>query len=371
MTRQKHSNPLKDPELPARFARLLAKHIIKLLMSDEQLVHEMNKFGGKGSGSLASIRRHRDGAGTAPTLRMIGLYQKALQIPDEEIDLLLDPDHATLIGMPGFHVINEHWKVLIDSFHHQSQLPHHIQAENKRAEAAIKENNYDKARVHLEIIREWTQDSYREHEKSFTYAAEEYARALANLGALAFTSLDFAEARVQFGKLLKLANLQTEHLASYRHSYLVASNALAAISNSETEARDILAEMKANGVTPNVVSYSTLLNFVNSETEARDILAEMKANGVTPNVVSYNSLLNFVNSETEARDILAEMKANGVTPNVVSYNSLLNFVNSETEARDILAEMKANGVTPNVVSYSTLLNFVNSEKRRPATSSPR
>ena len=81
----------------------------------------------------------------------------------------------------------------------------------------------------------------------------------------------------------------------------------------------------------------------------------MKANGVTPDVVSYNSLLNFVNSETEARDILTEMRANGVTPDVVSYSTLLNFVNSETEARAILAEMTANGVTPNEITTTTVI----------------
>src|ERR1044071_1465637 len=108
MTRQKHSNPLKDPELPARFARLLARYIIKHRVSDEQLAHRMNEIAGAGSGSVASIRRHKDGTGGIPTLRMIGIYQAALEIPEDEINLLIDPNRsASPAGAPSFSQINE------------------------------------------------------------------------------------------------------------------------------------------------------------------------------------------------------------------------------------------------------------------------
>jgi murein L,D-transpeptidase YcbB/YkuD len=46
---------------------------------------------------------------------------------------------------------------------------------------------------------------------------------------------------------------------------------------------------------------------------------------------------------------------NGVTPDVVSYITLLNFVKSEADARAILKEMADNGVTPNEKTVTTAL----------------
>jgi tetratricopeptide (TPR) repeat protein len=177
---------------------------------DDQLAHKMNKVAGA-SGSLTTIRRHRDGSGGIPTYRMLGIYQQALGIPENEIDALIDPDRvASPAGAPTLSDFNEQWMQLIEYLRRQSQLPHHIQNERARAEAAIKERDYDKGRKHLEKVSEWTRDSYREHEISLAYAAEEYGRALASLGALAFTSMNFAEARVQFLKALSLVNLSPE-----------------------------------------------------------------------------------------------------------------------------------------------------------------
>lgn len=107
MSRQKHSNPLRDPELPARFARLLGKYLRLTLMSDEQLKDKMNEVAGAGSGSLASIRRHKDGSGGAPSHRMIGIYQAVLGIPEKEIDLTLYPDRSESPDSPSIRAFNE------------------------------------------------------------------------------------------------------------------------------------------------------------------------------------------------------------------------------------------------------------------------
>lgn len=268
MTHQKHSNPLKDPELPARFARLLAKYMIKARKSDEQLRDKMNEVAGA-SGSLATIRRHKDGTGGIPTYRMIGIYQEALGIPANEIDLLIDPDRgASLAGAPSFSDLNEQWQQLVEYLRRQSQLPHYIQEERALADAAVKQRNYDKARRHLEKVSEWTRDSYHEHENSLAYATEEYGRALAGLGALAFTSMDFAEARAKYLEALSLPNLPPERRHRYQHSYLVSSTALAARSGSETEARAILKEMADNGVTPSEVTVSTAIKKCNTFEDA-------------------------------------------------------------------------------------------------------
>ncbi len=359
MTLQKYPNPLKDPELPFRFARFIGRHLVKMRLSDDQLVRKMSEVAGR-TISAATVQRHKNAQST-PSYQMIGIFQQSLGATEEDVSRLLDPHVTWGIGTPGYQEVQSQFQQLVAELNRQSQLPNHIQQERAKANVALREQDFDKAREHLEAVGIWTRTSYEDHANAFKYAKEEYSRALGSLGALAFTAMDFSEARNQYGKALSLKDLPPERLNTYKHAYRVASNAVAARTKSETEARAILAEMVANDVTPDVVSYSTLLNFVKSETEARAILAEMVANDVTPNVVSYSTLLNFVKSETEARAILAEMVANDVTPNVVSYNTLLNFVKSETEARAILAEMVANDVTPDVVSYSTLLNFVKSE----------
>jgi len=119
---------------------------------------------------------------------------------------------------------------------------------------AVKEEKYDKARKHLEIVTEWTANSYREQELSLAHAAEEFGRALASLGALAFTERDFTEARTQYLKALGQSHLAVDRRDRYRRSYLVASNALAAEAASEAEARAILDEMAKKGVTPNEIT---------------------------------------------------------------------------------------------------------------------
>jgi hypothetical protein len=174
MTRQKHPNLLRDPELPVRFACLLARHMVKSRISDEELARRMSELPDAGSVSVTTIRRHKDGAGGSPTNRMIGIYKEALNIPDHEIDLLLDPDHVSAPGAPAFSDFNEQWRQLHEYFRRQSQLPHHIQFERARAHEAVKEEKYDKARKHLEKVSEWAGDSYRQQEVSLAYAAEEY-----------------------------------------------------------------------------------------------------------------------------------------------------------------------------------------------------
>ena len=101
-----------------------------------------------------------------------------------------------------------------------------------------------------------------------------------------------------------------------------------------------------------MVSYSTLLNFVDTEAKARAVLDEMRAAGITPDVVSYNTLLNFVDTEAKARAVLDEMRAAGITPDVVSYSTLLNFVDTEAKARAVLDEMRAAGITPEELSVA-------------------
>ncbi|MEM7060798.1 MAG: hypothetical protein AAF557_24730 [Pseudomonadota bacterium] len=88
MTRQKPSNPLKAPDLPERFAALIAKHMVRLKLSDDGLLDLLKKAGPATKGSLASIRRYKEAKGGNPTAQTIGTYAEALDFSPEELDSL-------------------------------------------------------------------------------------------------------------------------------------------------------------------------------------------------------------------------------------------------------------------------------------------
>ena len=290
---------------------MMQRHLTRLAWSDETLVEAVRKLNGT-KGSLTTIKRYKDGtATTSPTLLTLGLISRALGFSDEERNWVLEGTTANPPGLPSAKDQVDQWQQLLDYLNRQSNLPFEVQQRREAAKAALASEDYRRAKTELTEVA-----NVLGH--SAAYHAEEYARALAALGALALTEADYLEARLQYSFAIAIRPLPAERLERYRHSYVVASTACMATAHIEAEARAILKEMTENGVTPDVVSYSTLLNFVNSEEEARAILKEMTENGVTPNVVSYNSLLNFVNSEEEARAILKEMTENGVTPNEIT-----------------------------------------------------
>ena len=349
MTLQNHSNPLKDPELPGRFSHLIIKHMIRLGLSDEQLLYKLKAIEGGARGSISSIRRHKEGTGGQPTTQTIGVYQKALKVPDEEIDELLYPNERRSVGEPSAREFRDQFEELVAELKRQSNLPYEVQRDRAEAKVALAQADFEKARQYLESAAKLTR-------QTAGHALEEYARSLAALGALAFTAVDFLEARRQYGLAIRLPELSEERLGRYRRSYLIASNAVVARGFSYTEGRKVLDEMIAVGVKPNEVTYNTLINLAPDYTEGRKVLDEMIAVGVKPNEVTYNTLINLAPDYTEGRKVLDEMIAVGVKPNEVTYNTLINLAPDYTEGRKVLDEMIAVGVKPDEVTYNTLIN---------------
>jgi tetratricopeptide (TPR) repeat protein len=257
----------------------MKRRMAKLAWSDEMLVAKIRELH-KSKGSLTTIKRYREGTATnSPTVQTVGIIAAALGFSDEERNWVLEGDSATSVGYPSTKDQTDQWQQLLAYLQQQTNLPYEVRQRQQAAEAAVAEEDYARAKTELTEV---ANALYR----PAAYHAEEYARALAALGALAFTETDYAEARVQYGKAIEIRPIGGGRLARYQYSYRVACNACVAEAQSEAEARAILKEMTDNGVTPDVVSYSTLLNFVKSEAEARAILKEMTDNGVTPNVVS-------------------------------------------------------------------------------------
>mmetsp|Transcript_63413 Transcript_63413/g.176439 ORF Transcript_63413/g.176439 Transcript_63413/m.176439 type:complete len:629 (+) Transcript_63413:81-1967(+) len=71
-----------------------------------------------------------------------------------------------------------------------------------------------------------------------------------------------------------------------------------------------------------------------------------------------------------AREVLSDMRRQGVRPTVVTYNEFLNFcakASDSSEALKIMSEMRSEGIDPNLVSASTILKAVNDKTPREDT----
>ena len=97
------------------------------------------------------------------------------------------------------------------------------------------------------------------------------------------------------------------------------------------KALEMLVEMKACGVKPNVVTFSKLINACGKDRQwkkALEVLNSMKdENGVTPNKFSFNAAISACEKGGQwekALELLESMECQGVTPDVVSFNAAIS-----------------------------------------------
>ncbi|GAB2272407.1 hypothetical protein Dimus_007232 [Dionaea muscipula] len=94
-------------------------------------------------------------------------------------------------------------------------------------------------------------------------------------------------------------------------------------------ARALMDDMKIFGLSPNHISWSTLINICGEAGDvegALQFLNSMRDNGIIPDVVAYTTAIKVCvgskNLKTAFR-LFAEMKKNQIQPNLVTYNTLL------------------------------------------------
>ncbi|ESQ51727.1 hypothetical protein EUTSA_v10016252mg [Eutrema salsugineum] len=128
---------------------------------------------------------------------------------------------------------------------------------------------------------------------------------------------------------------------------------------------DILSQMPAKRIMPNVVSYSTVIDgFAKAGRfdEALSLFDEMRYLGIALDRVSYNTLVSIytkVGRSEEALDVFREMASVGIKKDVVTYNALLGGYGKQgkyVEVKNVFAEMKKEHVLPNLLTYSTLID---------------
>ena len=66
--------------------------------------------------------------------------------------------------------------------------------------------------------------------------------------------------------------------------------------------------------------------------------------------------MNKVEDFVSAKQVLDEMRQEGIKPDKVTYSTLMNKVEDFDSAKQVLDEMKQNDIKPNLITYSTLFS---------------
>ena len=92
-----------------------------------------------------------------------------------------------------------------------------------------------------------------------------------------------------------------------------------------------------------------------------DLLEQMKEEGLQPNEVTYSTLMDICGKggqPSNAMELFEQMKEEGLQPNVVTYNSLMDICakgGHPSKAMELFEQRKEEELQPNVVTYSTLI----------------
>ncbi|WRX15226.1 Pentatricopeptide repeat - like 10 [Theobroma cacao] len=124
-------------------------------------------------------------------------------------------------------------------------------------------------------------------------------------------------------------------------------------------------KMKQDGLTPDSVTYNTLLagciKIKHGHSKALELIKELKYNGLKMDSVMYGTLLAVCASSglhEEAQNYFNQMREEGHSPNLYHYSSLLNaysYDGNYRKADELVEQMKSSGLVPNKVILTTLL----------------
>jgi hypothetical protein len=118
----------------------------------------------------------------------------------------------------------------------------------------------------------------------------------------------------------------------------------------------VLLRMVEAGVTPDEVSWSTLMSGYRTGEERNGVLLRMVEAGVTPDV-SWNTLMSGYRTGEERNGVLLRMVEAGVTPNEVNWNTLMQGFAHDGLSFQCLAcfyRMEYAHASPDSFTFSTL-----------------
>ncbi|KAK3235606.1 hypothetical protein CYMTET_54196 [Cymbomonas tetramitiformis] len=154
--------------------------------------------------------------------------------------------------------------------------------------------------------------------------------------------------------------------------------AMAYVRKSAAAGLEVVRRMKAAGVAPNIQIYNVIISAVvqqrHVDTEmVRSILREAEDEGLTPDTVTYNTMMNAYASYPaqidEAYELLEQMESRGAEepgrPDLITYSTLLSaHANSRVpdveRAEALLQRMEGSedvSLRPNTVAYNTMMKL--------------
>jgi tetratricopeptide (TPR) repeat protein len=115
-------------------------------------------------------------------------------------------------------------------------------------------------------------------------------------------------------------------------------------------------EMMPESIQPNVITYNTLINKAPDYDIAKGWVETMRTEGIQPDVITYNTLIKKALDYDVAKGWLETIRAEGILPTFVTYNALIKKSPDYGVARGWVETMRVGGFQPNDVTYSTLFS---------------
>ncbi|KAL0794533.1 hypothetical protein Bca101_065910 [Brassica carinata] len=137
------------------------------------------------------------------------------------------------------------------------------------------------------------------------------------------------------------------------------------VKNGFPKAMELVGELPHNGIEMDGVMYGTVLAICASNgrcEEAERFIQQMKAEGHSPNVYHYSSLLNsysWKGDYKKADELMTEMKSVGLVPNKVMMTTLLKvYIKGGLfeRSRELLSELESAGYAENEMPYCMLMD---------------
>jgi tetratricopeptide (TPR) repeat protein len=132
-------------------------------------------------------------------------------------------------------------------------------------------------------------------------------------------------------------------------------NRLVASVSEYSVAIGIIMKMKAEKISPDVFTYSIMINKAPDYETAEKWLEEMCKADIEPNVWTYNTLVSKTLDYDTSKKWFRKMQKAGIRANVVTYNALIKKSPDYNTAEMWLEEMREASIEPNVVTYNTFI----------------
>ncbi|KAL2485404.1 Tetratricopeptide repeat (TPR)-like superfamily protein [Abeliophyllum distichum] len=131
------------------------------------------------------------------------------------------------------------------------------------------------------------------------------------------------------------------------------------------KAQEVFAKMSERGYSPNVYTYSSLIDRLFKDKRldlALKVLSKMLESSCAPNVIIYTEMIDGlckVGKTGEAYKLMLMMEEKGCKPNVVTYTAMIDGFGKAgkvDKSLELLQEMSSKGCAPNYITYRVLIN---------------